>query len=71
MKISLFNKDFKLALQQMMSNLYMHMNSKEDIEKEIQEQKDDHFAGRVLTNQNCFTKFGSTDKKSFDTYQYD
>lgn len=50
MKISLFNKDFKLALQQMMSNLYMHMNSKEDIEKEIQEQKDDHFAGRVLTN---------------------
>ena len=68
--MSLFSKDFKLAMKQMLSNLYMHMNSKEDIEKEIQQQKDDDFTGRVLTNQNT-SLFASNNARNLETYQYD
>lgn len=50
-KLALFDKDFKLAMRQIQSSLYMHMNSQDDVDKEIQQQKDDDLTDRVHTSQ--------------------
>ena len=49
--VALFDKDFKLAMKQIQSSLYMHMNSQEDVDKEVQQQKDADLTDRIQQSQ--------------------
>jgi hypothetical protein len=40
--VNLFDKTFKETINQVCSNLYMHMSSLNELQKEVKEKKDDY-----------------------------
>lgn len=69
--VALFDKDFKLAMRQIQSSLYMHMNSKEDVDREVQQQKDADLTDRIQKAQQPDQAFGGSSIGQPETYEYD
>jgi hypothetical protein len=45
--VNLFDKNFKEIINQVCSNLYMHMSSLNELQKEVKEKKGDDFVKKI------------------------
>ena len=61
--VSLFDRSFKETINQVCSNLYMHMSSLNELQKEVKEKKDDDLVKNAQNNQ---PKLGHEDGKKDD-----